>query len=178
MRVPNRRHMKRSRGHEGPNQRVYTMDGSGFFSTLGGIAKRAGKALLGQAKTILPAVAKELGPTLLTAASAKLGEKASKAGVSDKTVNAGAQVAQKLAQTLGSAIPAQTMSKNQGMVKDLIANAALQKLQQYAGKGVRGFGGYGVRQFGTGVRQFGTGVRQFGTGLEAVEAPRVGTQPQ
>jgi hypothetical protein len=129
------------------------MTGNGFFSNVGSFLKKTGRSLLGQAKSILPAVAKELAPTLITAASAKLGEQASKAGVPDAVINLGNQLAQSGAQKLQKSATTNTkgLSESQRNVSNFITDKSADLLgsllSRAEGRGVRGFSGQGVRGF-------------------------------
>jgi hypothetical protein len=139
------------------------MTGHGFFSNVGNFLKKTGRSLLGQAKVILPAVAKELAPTLLATASAKLGEQASKAGVPDAVVNLGNQLAQSGAQKLQKSATANTkgLTESQRNVSNFITDKSADLLGSLLSR---------AENRGSGVMNLGRGVRGFsGKGL-TVEA--------
>jgi hypothetical protein len=179
--MPTRMRTKRIRTLPGRGK-VYEVKGGGLLSGLRKLAKRSGKTFVAgaksfgntafkfsknQVKALAPAIAKELGSTLLTAGASKLGEQASKKGVPDFAVNLGSKLAQDQARKLkGSSGPA--LSKNQKLVSDFISDKSANILGDLLSRGS------GVRGFGSGVRGFGGGVRGFsGKGLTAVEAPTI-----
>jgi hypothetical protein len=142
--------------------------GYGFFSNMGSLLKKTGRSLLGQAKSILPQVAKELAPTLITAATAKLGEQASKAGVPDAVINLGNQLAQSGAQKLQASATsgAKALPENQRKVSNFITDKSADLLGSLLSRADAK--GSGVRNLGQGVR--GLGVRNLGGSLLTVEA--------
>lgn len=137
--------------------------GHGFFSNVGNFLRKTGRTLLGQAKTILPVVAKELAPTLLTTASAKLAERATKAGVPDSVINLGSQLAQTTAQNIQKSgkSSGEALSNDQQKVSKFITDKSADLLGSLLAR---------AESRGSGVRNLGGGVRNLGRGLLTTEA--------
>lgn len=139
--------------------------GHGFFSNVGKFLNKTGRVILGQAKKVLPVVAKELAPTLITSASAKISEQALKAGVPDAVINLGNQLAQQGAQSIQKSAKESTqgLSDNQKRVSNFITDKSADLLGSLLSR---------AESKGSGVRLFsqGRGVKNFGGSLLRVEA--------
>lgn len=163
--------MRRTEMHMNGRGKCCKQIGTGFFGSVNKFLQKTGRTLLGQARTILPVVAKELAPTLITSASAKLAEQATKAGVPDQVVNLGSQLAQRGAQNLQKSATSgsKSLSDDQRKVSNFITDKSADLLGSLLSRAQSK--GSGVKNLGQGVKNLGQGVRNLGSGsLYTVES--------
>ena len=132
--------------------KMYVHTGGSFFSSLLSGAKKVGRFLLPHAKTILPHLAKEVGPHILTLGASKLGEYGSKHGAPDSLVNLGARAAQHGATAL-SKIKTKELSPAQKSVKSFVADKTGDLLSSILSQGkdngnLAGIEAAGIANFG------------------------------
>jgi len=142
--------------------------GNGFLDDMWSFGKKAKDFLYRQGKVIAPELLRQLGPHVLSIMSAKAAEKASKAGVPDKLVNAASKAAQKESQRLAKKKPNKNLNENQRLVSDVISSQAEDLFSSILskGSGVKLLGqGKGVNLHGAGVNLHGSGVKLHGQGI-------------